>query len=546
MTMARPLSLRALGLLLLGLCSTACKYRPAHFADAPPVTEIADDEAIDVPPRLEVNDVVEFSDLFLGRPLIEGMRPTRKPPPGDINSIDEVPTSSWFSPLVVDEAASFEDAYAPDGPPVPPFRVLLERAVSGSGGIPVIDGLGHRFELRRDPADRLEVRTAAAAISARLLRALGYFTPEVYISDAAEADFNAVVGAPFAQSIVSGTEPTDPDVVTRLLQKNLQDWLEAAPAKKNGTYRFSATRWAPGIDVGRTAAAGLRRDDPNDHVAHEERRTLRALKVVGAWLGMLRFTPHDLRDVYLGAPGDGHIVHYLVVMDKSLGTEAIVGKRPEQRNEMLLLGTLGFAPDPNIPPTQRKYQAIGAIGEEVDPKEFRPGLPFPPMDRLDGADAFWIAKRIAGVGEELVLYAVRAGKVSNGTARRLLFELILARQKKVVEWGYAQTTPCDVEGWDEKGILVTDRAVQAGFTEQKPMEYVVSYLDSGGETTNPGAVLGPEGARFVIPVPRAAFAKEGYAVVRLRSESGGKAAPRWLEVHLKRDAKWTRILGVRH
>lgn len=532
-------------LLLLGALSAGCAYRPAHFADAPPVTAVADDEPIEMPLRLEVNDVVEFSDLFVGRPMVEAMRIKRKPPPGDINALDEVPVSSWFSPVGGDVAA-VEAAYVNDGPPVPPFRVLLERAPSGNNGIPVLDGLGRRYELRRDPPDRVEVRTAAAAISARISRALGYHAPEVYISDAIENDFSTVPGPGNAQSITSGTEPTDPEIVRRLLRENLDKWLEAAPPTEAGTYRFSATRWPPGVDVGRTPAAGIRGDDANDRVIHENRRTLRALKLVGAWLGMSRFTPHDLRDVYVGQAGSGHLLHYLVGMDKSLGTEAIIARRPEQKNEMVLLGTLGFAPDPNIPPTQRKYQAIGAIGEEVDPKQYGPGLPFPPMDAMNGADAYWMAKRIAAVSEEQVLYAVRSGKVSNGTARKLLFELILARQRKVVEWGYAQTTPCDVEAVDERGIVVLDRAVAAGHTAGKVVEYVVNYLDSAGDTSNPGAVLGPEGARFVVPVPRAAFAKDGYAVVRLRSEIAGKESPRWLEVHVKRDKNGTRLLGVRH
>lgn len=540
-----PLRRPSLVLALLAAISAGCTFHPARFADAPPVTEIADDEPIDQPRPLEVNDVVEFSDLFVGRPLVEAMRTTRRPQPGDINARDEVPRSRWFSPLDV-EVGSFEMAYAEGGAPVPPFRVLLERAPSGSGGIPVIDGLGRRFELRRDPPDRQEVRTAAAAISARIVRALGYFAPEVYVTDAAEGDLTIAPGERHPLSIVSGTEPTDVEVARKLLSKNLVDWLESAPPNKKGMFRFSATRWPPGPDVGRTPVAGTRADDPNDRVAHENRRTLRALKVVGAWLGMTRFTPHDLRDVYTGLPGEGFLTHYVVGMDKSLGTESIIGKRPEQKDEMLLLVTLGFAPDPNIPPTQRKYVAIGAIGEEVDPGQYGPALPFPPMDAMDGADAFWIAKRIAAVSEEQVLYAVRAGKVSNATARKLLFELILARQRRVVEWGYAQTTPCDVESADERGIVVVDRAVAAGFTAGKVAEYVVSYFDTAGEASHPGAVLGPEGARFVLPVPKAAFARDGYAVVRLRSEIAGKAAPRWLEIHVKRDEKGTRVIGVRH
>ncbi|MEZ4310180.1 MAG: hypothetical protein R3F14_19230 [Polyangiaceae bacterium] len=329
--------------------SLACVARPARFADAPPVTEIADDEPIDVPLSVEVNDVVEFSDLFVGRPLIEAMRPLRKPPPGDINALDDVPVSSWFRPLDVDPGA-FEATYAEGGAPVPPYKVLLERAPSGNGGIPVVDALGRRFELRRDPPDRAEVRTAAAAISARIVRALGYLTPEVYVSDAVEGDFTSAPEEQHPLSIVSGMEPGEPDVRKKQLAKTLVEWLESAPSSKDGSFRFSATRWPPAIDVGRTLVAGVRGDDINDRVPHENRRTLRALKLVGAWLGMTRFTPHDLRDAHAGPPGEGRLVHYIVGADKSLGTEAIIGKRPEQKDEMLLLATSASRPDPNIPP----------------------------------------------------------------------------------------------------------------------------------------------------------------------------------------------------
>lgn len=529
----------------LVVATFGCARRPARFADAKPVTEVADDEPIDLPFRLEYNDVVEFSDLFVGRPLVEAMRTTRRPPPADINAWDEVPTSSWFSPVSL-EPSAFELAYTESGPPVPPYRVLLERAPSGNNGIAVIDQLGRRFELRRDPTDRPEVRTAAAAVSARIVRALGYYAPEVYISDATDDDFSIAPEDSHPGSITSGMEPTDPEVRRKQVSKMLQEWIESAPANKKGAYRFSATRWPPGIDVGRTPVAGVRKDDPNDRVAHENRRTLRAIKLVGAWLGMTRFTPHDLRDVYAGPPGEGHLLHYMVGMDKSLGTEAIIGKRPEQKDEMTLLATLGFAPDPNIPPTQRKYVALGAIGEEVDVGRYGPALPFPPMDQTDGADAYWIAKRIAGVTDEMVQVAVRAGKVTNANARKLLFELILMRKRHVLAWGYAQTTPCDVEAVEDRGIIVIDRAVAEGFTAGRTVEYVVSYFDSSGEPTHPGAVLSPEGARFALPIPRSAVGEGGYTVIRLLGEVGGVPAPRHLELHVIRDAKGTRLIGVRH
>ncbi|MEZ4310181.1 MAG: hypothetical protein R3F14_19235 [Polyangiaceae bacterium] len=122
---------------------------------------------------------------------------------------------------------------------------------------------------------------------------------------------------------------------------------------------------------------------------------------------------------------------------------------------------------------------------------------------------------------------------------------LLARRRQVVEWAYAQTTPCDFEAVDERGVVVIDRAVEAGFTDGKVVEYVVTYIDSNGDSRTPARSSAPRA--HASPSPPARRLRE--RSVRGRAPPGRgrrQAAPRWLELRLMRDSRGTRLLGLRH
>ena len=99
--------------------------------------------------------------------------------------------------------------------------------------------------------------------------------------------------------------------------------LREGSAPTGEHYRVRATRWPVGLDLGPTPVAGVRPEDPNDCVPHAERRTLRALGLALYWLGLKRLPPFALRDVYVGEPGKGHLLHYVVAMDDAFGAEAV-------------------------------------------------------------------------------------------------------------------------------------------------------------------------------------------------------------------------------
>ena len=136
---------------------------------------------------------------------------------------------------------------------MPLKRVAATPATSHPDAIRMKDARGLDYELLTDLPKRPGMRTAAAAIASRLFHVLGYRAAEV--------------------------------------------WLITTAQHK----RVAATRWPVGTDLGPTPIRSTRDDDPNDVLPHVERRSLRALKLFTAWLGMTRLRPRTLWLTVLGS-----------------------------------------------------------------------------------------------------------------------------------------------------------------------------------------------------------------------------------------------------
>ncbi|MCE7894052.1 MAG: hypothetical protein DYH12_30865, partial [Sorangiineae bacterium PRO1] len=74
-----------------------CSYQPARFRDRPPVTDARDDRPIAIPRSNAFIEAFYLSDVFLRRPVVDALDAERFPYARDVNALDEVPRSSWFS-----------------------------------------------------------------------------------------------------------------------------------------------------------------------------------------------------------------------------------------------------------------------------------------------------------------------------------------------------------------------------------------------------------------------------------------------------------------
>jgi len=524
-------------LLCLPLLHLGCSYRPARFADRPAVTEVADDDPIAEPGRRELNWNWYLSDVYIRRSLLDTLDPKRPADAGDVNSLDEVPRSSWFQPLGP-ELLLQDPPIIDDGPPEPPLTLVPDVPRANDYGICVVDARGIRYELRRDNANRPEMRTSAAIISSRLIRSVGLLTPESHIVFLAPSDFASF----------------NPGAPGEGLAKPVERFLRDGPPSVDGRYRMSSVRWPVGVDVGVTESYDVRGDDPNDVVPHRDRRTLRSLKVLGAWLAISSINPRKTRDAYVGPAGQGHVRHYLVGLEDALGAGSVVWKQKKGLRTDLGGGTgfnlitFGLWPGSDSVPTQRSVLALGNIDEDVDPGGFKASPPYAPISHFQSADGYWAAKRIAAVPLKTIIQAVHAARIFDATARIELVRLIVARRQRVVAYWYGQVTPAEVQRVRGSIIVLRDEAVSRAVSHVGEVRYHVTVLDEDGDELTGTRIIELTAAEFAVEIPQELLRVPGRdrLVLRLRAEVNGKLRPRACHVQLRPFPSGVRVIGIRH
>jgi hypothetical protein len=522
--------MRRISLALLLAVSSCSGYRPARFAERAPVLDAKDDQPIAPPHWRWVPEPVYLSEVYLHRPLRETLDLSPYPDGGDVNSFDEVPRSSWFQPRRLDLGAM---ARGPDtnGLPRPPFTVLPDNPMGFvSGGFSIADARGQRYEIIVDPPDRPEMRTAAAAIAARLTWALGFNTPPVFIGKVTEQDFWRSEGS----------------------TKDVPEILKAGPPPVDGYYRVAALAWPTGLLLGRTPESGVRGDDPNDLVLHEDRRSLRALTVVASWLQLEAFGPAKTLDRYVGAPSEGHVVHYLVGLDDTLGAGQVVRVTDPPPGEgggssLVRLLTLGLAPNPAPPPTQIAIPSIGKLDDDIDPSVYHPPLPWEPALRLLAPDAYWVAKRVAAISSAQLALAIDAGQLTDQRARRALQSALESRRARVVSYWMARVVPLEPVALTGNRLLLRDEAVASGVTAANVADFQIEFLTARGDAAAEAIVMHPTGGTLEIELPPGALAAaRSYLVVQVSGRRGGRALPRTFELHMKYRGDKLVVLGMRH
>lgn len=495
---------RALFLLAVVLLASCGGYRPAKLADRAPVTIVHDDEPIERPAESVFIEELYQADAYVRREVVKALDPRRTPRALDVNSFDEIPRSSWYHG--VPDSSRPLLGYRRDGPPQPPFS-LLDEAATQPDARRIRDARGLTYELLADYDERHGMRTSAAAIASRLVHALGYRTPEVYV------------------------------------------------IRDHEGRRVAATRWPIGVDLGPTPINRRRPDDPNDHLPHVDRRSLRALELVGAWLSLSHLGPTVLRDVYVGEPGEGHVEHYITGLEGALGVQewedavAFAADPDREKGDFAFrLFSMGLSPIPPAIVPETHWPSVGLFYEHLQPERHRISPPFEPSDRLRPEDGYWIAKRIAGIPLEAIATALHAGQLEPAPTN-WLFQVLHLRRAAVVAWGYDQTTPLELVTLRDDGttadLIMADLAVAAGFVSPERRSYEVTFHDEEGEPIAPSRRLDAPGSLVALRLPRA-LSDHAYAVVRIGARRDDKPLPRRFEVHLRPDAEGHRIAGLRH
>jgi hypothetical protein len=124
-----------------------------------------------------------------------------------------------------------------------------------------------------------------------------------------------------------------------LSEETLCALLRRAYHLPDGRIRALASRMIPGIPKGPPRLLGVRPDDPNDTVPHEDRRELRGLRTVAAFIDFTDARRGNFFDTFVPDTEErgsgGHIVHYVLDFSSALGAGNVDYKDPQLGNEYL-------------------------------------------------------------------------------------------------------------------------------------------------------------------------------------------------------------------
>ncbi|HEU4768172.1 MAG TPA: hypothetical protein VFS77_12385, partial [Pyrinomonadaceae bacterium] len=355
----------------------------------------------------------------------------------NVNTMDEVPDSSWFTNRMFRREMSIEEIKSGPGETGPvngELTVIRAKSVGAAPGFWIKDRAGQVFILKFDPIDYPELMTAAEVIATKLFHAIGYNVPENTIFRFRREDLRLGPNAKLTDEQGKKRLMTDAD---------LNSLLARVARQSDGRYRSVASHLLAGKPKGGFTFSGLRSDDPNDIIPHERRRDLRALRVFCAWLNHDDIRVGNTLDMYVTEGGRRFLRHYLIDFGSTFGSHTTRPNPPEVGHEHVLdmsttakvLVTAGiYQPswrneqhDPLRSPAVGRYSA-----RDFEPAKWKGNFPLAAFEEMTKRDAFWAAKIIASFTPQQIYAAVETGEFTDPRDAEYLTREIIRRQRIIV------------------------------------------------------------------------------------------------------------------
>lgn len=286
----------------------------------------------------------------------------------------EVPDSSFYTNRTPQELTPERVARGACTmpPPQPPYRIKkIEIGGGGSLGFVGADTLGRTFLFKLDHPDYPELGSAAAIIGSRMLWALGYNVPPVFLVK------------------VEGT----------------------------GDKRLE----------GKRATAALFLDDVIGHFHFDwfrYRRELRGLRLASAWIN----DPDRIGSNTLVVVRDGRATYYVIDFNSCLGSWQGRPKEP-WRGCRHAWDPLPLLPDPPPPVVS---PAVGRFAADLDPLRWRPQAPNNAFNHMTDADAAWMIARIEALQRPHLEAIVAEAQLSDPHDAEYLVETLMQRREAIL------------------------------------------------------------------------------------------------------------------
>ena len=403
----------------------------------------------------------------------------------NVNSLDEVPDSSWFRNRI----ASVTPALLADGACTPAQRLdpdapegawLIDkgRGTGSTPGFRIRVGKAKYYVKLETATDQPDRQSAAAVIGAAVLHAAGYNATCEQLLYVRPSVFRLKPGL-VVKSYFAAPEPYDQAALDRDL---------AAATRRDGRIRVSVSAWVPGHIIGPFRFSGTREDDPNDVIAHEDRRELRGMRLLAAWIERHDSREANSLDTWLSDAQDrpdaspGHVVHYQLDTSDALGArwgwETI--DRRMSKSYLLDWGdvvadlvTLGIPQRPwdraHLTPGHEMFGYFNV--RDFAPEQWKPEYPNAAFSRMTEHDGAWMARILAHFTPAHIETLARMADLTDPAQTRYLAEVLQGRLHRILVRYLTRLSPLDDVHVEGTSLCAVDLAEARGVRPATSFRY---------------------------------------------------------------------------
>ena len=435
---ARSTKPALLGVVVLAMAGVLACSGARPFSTKPVLWE--DDDRRPFSPKPEESYVPLYwdgADHIFFRPFARMWLLETGHPAKNVNALDEVADSSWFTnrlgrhPMTAEEIARGPCTGRSPGEELP-WKVVGVKIDGANPGFQIKTSTGKRHVIKFDAIQQWGRASTGDVVGSRLYYAAGFHVP-----------CNRIVHIRTDQLELPTEEIKDPGGKT-LTKERIVELMSHLPREKDGSVRAMASEFLAGKPLGPWDYSGKRGDDPNDVVWHEDRRELRGSRILGAWVNH-----HDARSQNTLAmwaddgQGKGHVEHYIIDWGDTLGglLDWDSVSRRVGYTYYIDFGAMGadfitFG----IPERPWERVSFGPAGPiwgyfndaEFVPEDWHVGYPNPAFSAMEEADAAWMTRILSHIDDAAVSAIIQEAQLTDPIARDELERILRGRRDRIL------------------------------------------------------------------------------------------------------------------
>jgi hypothetical protein len=331
-----------------------------------------------------------------------------------------------------------------------------------------------------------------------------------------------------------------------LSKKHLDKIFDVAAKTEDGSYRASASLLFEEKPLGPWTYQGTRDDDPNDAIPHEDRREVRAQRVLGAWLNHFDAREQNTMALWVGKD-TGYVQHALLDWGDCFGSIWPWDRLTRRFGHSYYLAfdhvladflTLGLIQRPwdkvELGPAGRTFAYFDV--EHFTPADWRPGYPNPAFGRMTERDAAWMARIVAKIDDNAVDAMIDAAKMKNPVNDRELRKVLKGRRAKILQRWLSHLSPLTKPEISGDKLCLEDLVVTANLSPMSARTYAIrAFVGDGHEEVAMPTATSPSAGRVCTALPKvsgASATSPGYVIIDIVATSPGFTSKSPARVHL--------------